>query len=50
MVVVRREGIWGGDGVVPFFVEGGEGVGVGGAVEEAVDVVLEDLWGCVSGA
>lgn len=49
MVVVGREGVGGCDGVVPFLVEGGEGVGVGGAVEEAVDVVLEDLGGGVSG-
>lgn len=46
VVVVGGEGVGGGDGVVPFLVEVGEGVGVGGAVEEAVDVVLEDLWGC----
>lgn len=48
VVVVGGEGVGGCDGVVPVFVEGGEGVGVGGAVEEAVDVVLEDLGG-VSG-
>lgn len=45
MVVVGCEGVGGGDRVVPFLVEGGEGVGVVRAVEEAVDVVLEDLWG-----
>jgi hypothetical protein len=49
VVVVGREGVGGGDGVVPFLVQIGEHVGVAGAVEEAVDVVLEDLRVAVSG-
>lgn len=50
VIVVGCEGVRGCDGVVPFFVERGESVGVCGAVEEAVDVILEDLWGSVSSA
>lgn len=46
VVVVGCEGVGGCDGVVPFLVQGGEGIGASGAVEETVDVVLEELWGC----